>query len=306
MKLFIKTLKGLEELLKDEVLALGGREVQIENRGVSCEGDLKFLYRANYELRTALRVLVPTYHFMAHTERDFYRKVKKIDWSEVLSTEMTFAVDAISHSKVFRHSKFIGLRLKDAIVDQFKENTGTRPNVDVHRPDILINVHITELKVIISLDSSGDSLHKRGYRSGGHEAPINEVLAAGILKMTNWDGKVPLIDPMCGSGTFLIEAGMMASNMAPQKLNKDLGFTRWKNFDESLYQEIIKTADLKEQALPSIQGLDIDNQSVAVAKRAVEKLGWSNQIKVRQASFFKEENKHDKGFLVFNPPYGER
>ena len=306
MEIFIKTLKGLEEILKDEVEVIGGKNVAIENRGVSCQGDTRFLYRANYELRTALRVLLPKFHFLAHTERDFYRKAKKIDWSEILTPDMTFAVDAVCHSKVFRHSKFIGLRLKDAIVDQFKDATGTRPNVDVQKPDVLINLHITELKVIISIDSSGDSLHKRGYRAGVHDAPINEVLAAGILKMTQWKGEVPFIDPMCGSGTFLLEAAMLASNTAPQKINRDLGFTRWKNFDSALFQEIIKAADQRELPLPTILGSDIDAKSVSLAQTAIRRLGWENQIQVSKTSFFKSENTFEDGVLVFNPPYGER
>lgn len=307
MQVFVKTLKGLEEVLAQEIRDLGGEDIKVSNRGVSCYGDLEFVYKCNLMCRTALRVLVPIGEYIVHTERDFYRKMKKVDWSEYMTIDQTFAIDAVSHSKIFRHSKFMALRVKDAIVDQFKERVGERPNVETQNPDIRFNVHIADKKVVLSLDSSGYSLHRRGYRVEGHESPINEVLAAGILKLTNWSGDQPLIDPMCGTGTIVIEAALMAQNKCPHVKRKGFSFTNWKSFDKKAYADLLNDIDsnVKEGDLQII-GQDINTEVVDIARRTIQIAGLSKVIQLKQQSFFDGKNQLENGILISNPPYGER
>ena len=206
--LIAKTFMGLEPVLAKELTQLGANDVQIGRRMVSFTGDKELMYRANFQLHTAIRILKPIRHFKAKSADDVYEEIKKIDWAEYLSPEKTFAVDAVVFSEEFRHSKFVSYKVKDAIVDFFREKTGKRPNISVANPDIRLNMHIAEDHCTLSLDSSGESLHRRGYRQESVEAPLNEVLAAGIIMLTGWHGQCDLIDPMCGSGTIAIEAAL--------------------------------------------------------------------------------------------------
>lgn len=307
MKLFIKTFQGLEEILAQEVRQLGGRQIKIQKRGLSCQGDKAFMYRCNLHLRTALRILVPVHESIVHTERDFYRKMKKVDWSEFMDINQTFAMDAVVHSTVFNHSKFIALRAKDALVDQFREKYDIRPNVDSKNPEVRFNIHITEKKVILSLDSSGYSLHKRGYRTERHVAPINEALAAGLILKSGWNGTVPFIDPMCGSGTIVVEAALIAKNRAPRLFSENLGFTKWNDFDEELWSKIKAEAIAKERGIKvSIKGGDLSQDYTELAQRSVERMKLAEEVSIKHISFFDSVGEEHGGVLLTNPPYGER
>ena len=223
-ELIAKTFMGLEPVLARELTELGANNVQIGRRMVSFTGNKELMYRANFQLHTAIRVLKPIRHFKASTADEVYDEVKKIDWSQYLTLEQTFSVDSVVFSEEFRHSKFVSYKVKDAIVDQFREKTGKRPNISVANPDIRLNMHVAEDRCTLSLDSSGESLHRRGYRQENVEAPLNEVLAAGMILMTGWRGETDFIDPMCGSGTLLIEAALIARNMAPGVFRKENAF----------------------------------------------------------------------------------
>ncbi|MFT6715930.1 MAG: putative N6-adenine-specific DNA methylase [Saprospiraceae bacterium] len=307
MKLFIKTFKGLEEILFEEIISLGGKKVKVEKRGVSCEGDKAFMYKCNLHLRTALRVLVPVEEYIVHTERDFYRKMKKVDWSKYMDINQTFAIDAVVHSRAFNHSKFIALRAKDGLVDQFRERYDIRPNVDVKNPDVRFNIHIAEKKVILSLDSSGYSLHKRGYRTERHVAPINEALAAGLVLQSGWNGKTPFIDPMCGSGTIVVEAALIAKNRAPRLYSESLGFTKWNDFDQELWEKVKTEAQSQENEIKvPIKGGDLSQDYVEMAQRSVARMKLEDDVAIKHISFFDSVGEENGGVMIANPPYGER
>ena len=237
-ELIAKTFQGLEEVLAQELTELGANNVQIGRRMVSFTGDKAMMYRANFCLRTAVRILMPIKHFRAKDADEVYAAVRSINWSKYLDATTTFAVDSVVFSTEFRHSKFVAYKVKDAIVDYFRETTGERPNIRITNPDIKLNIHIAEDDCTLSLDSSGDSLHQRGYRVASVEAPINEVLAAGLIKLTGWKADSDFIDPFCGSGTFVIEAALMARNIYPGVFRKSFGFEKWKDFDRNLFDEI--------------------------------------------------------------------
>ena len=231
-----KTQLGLEKVLADELLKLGAQDVNILNRAVSFVGDVGFMYKANLNLRTAIRILKPIYKFSARKDEDLYLEVKKIDWSKYISVDKTIAVNASVYSDFFNHSHYVALKVKDAIVDYFRDLTkGRRPNVNTKNPDIRINIHISNDKCTISLDSSGDSLHKRGYRHATNKAPISEVLASGLILLSDWDRQSDFLDPMCGSGTILIEAAMIACNIPPSVHRKKFSFMNWLDFNKDLW-----------------------------------------------------------------------
>ena len=237
-EMIAKTFQGLEEVLAKELTALGANDIAIGRRMVSFTGDKAMLYKANFCLRTAIRILKPIKHFEARDADEVYEQVKAIEWEQYLDTEKTFAVDAVVFSEEFRHSKFVSYKVKDAIVDYFREKCGNRPGVRVNKPDVLLNIHIAENNCTLSLDSSGESLHRRGYRQEAVEAPLNEVLAAGMILMTGWNGDCDLIDPMCGSGTIPIEAALIARNIAPGVFRQEYAFEKWKDFDRELFDDI--------------------------------------------------------------------
>lgn len=305
-----KTFKGLESVLADELIELGANDVQIQRRAVSFTGDLSTLYRANFCLRTASRVLVPIAEFRAKTPDDVYEAAKQIDWSKFMDVTSTFTIDSTVYSEEFRHSQYITYRVKDAIADWWTAREGKRPSVKLMDADLYINVHIAANKVTISLDSSGESLHKRGYRITTTEAPINEALAAGMLLMTGWNGQSDFYDPMCGSGTLLIEAALIAQNIAPGVFRKSFAFYKWKDFDAELMEEIYND-DSRERAFAhTIYGSDASYYAVQAALKNVQSAGQQRFIQVRQIRLQEikrtSEAMNQPAFVVMNPPYGER
>jgi len=307
LEIIAKTFAGMEDLLAEEIKNIGGKNITKIKRGVKFEGSEEVLYKGLFSLRTVLRLLIPVCSFMAHTEKDLYRKVKKQPWEDYLELSQTFAIDCVANSEVFRHSKFAGLRVKDAICDRFREqNDDARPSIDTKRPDVLFNVHISNLDVTILLDVGGFSLHKRGYRTQDHEAPLNEALAAGMIMLSGWDGKKDFIDPMCGSGTLLIEAAMIAQNIPPRINLNDFAIQEWDNFDAQLWNSVKR--ELKEQIEPSstkIVGSDVSDAYVEMAKDAVKEMGLDS-IEVKQCDIVNLKNDLSDGLLISNPPYGER
>ena len=305
-ELIAKTFMGLEPVLAKELTQLGANNVQIGRRMVSFTGDKELMYRANFSLHTAIRVIKPIKHFKAQSADDVYEEVKKIDWSQYLDLKKSFAVDSVVFSDEFRHSKFVSYKVKDAIVDQFREKTGQRPNISVANPDIRLNMHIAEDRCTLSLDSSGESLHRRGYRQESVEAPLNEVLAAGMILMTGWHGETDFIDPMCGSGTLLIEAALIARNMAPGVFRKEYAFEKWPDFDAELFDNIYNDDSQEREFNHHIYGYDIDLKAVQKANLNVRAAGLTKDISVELADFKDFKQPKDKAIMVTNPPYGER
>lgn len=304
----IRTLTGLEEVLAGELTALGAQSVQVGSRLLTCLGDQELLYKANLWCRTAIRVLRPLASFPAGDEKAFYEGVSKLDWSPWLSPEGTLAVEANVHSSFTTHSLFLAQLTKDAVVDQFRAKSDMRPSVDLEKPELRIAVALFQNTAQIFVDSSGESLHRRGYRRQAGEAPISEALAAGILKLSKWDGSKTLVDPMCGSGTFCIEAGLMLRNIAPGLLRQEFGFQRWKDFDEKLWKRLCqeaRAAALNTQG--QIVGIEKNPEVVDVARANIQLAGLQNLIRIESADFFEWMPKDlAPGILVMNPPYDER
>lgn len=299
------TLAGLEEVLAQELIELGADEVQIGRRSVYFSGDQKMLYKANYCLRTALRILIPIDSYKIHTANDLYQRGRNFKWEELFGLKQTFAIQSTVFSDLFNNSMYASLKLKDAIADRFRYKFGERPNVDSDDPDVLINLHIGNGICTISLDSSGDSLHKRGYRTGRNDAPINEVLAAGLLRLSDWDRKSELIDPMCGSGTIAIEAAMLANGIFPGELRRSFGFMNWQNFNAELFKQV--ELEAKEEVSPvKIIASDISRRNIEMASNNAEAAGVSQFIDFKVTDFKMLEPSSEKPFLLFNPPYGER
>ena len=305
-ELIAKTFMGLEPILAKELTELGANDVQIGRRMVSFKGDKELMYRANFQLHTAIRILKPIIHFKARSADDVYNEVLKVDWSKYLDPSKTFAVDSVIFSDEFRHSKFVAYKVKDAIVDQFRERAGSRPNISITNPDIKLHIHIADEDGTLSLDSSGESLHRRGYRQESVEAPLNEVLAAGMILMTGWKGECDFIDPMCGSGTLLIEAALIAQNISPGVFRKSYAFEKWPDFDEDLF-DMVYNDDSKERDFNHhIYGYDIDMKCVNTARLNVKAAGLSKTITVEQADIKDFTQPAEKSIMVTNPPYGER
>ena len=305
-EIIAKTFMGLEPVLAKELAQLGANDVQIGRRMVSFKGDKELLYRANFQLHTAIRILKPIKHFKALSADDVYEGVKDIDWSEYIGVDKTFAVDSVVFSEEFRHSKFVAYKVKDAIVDQFREKTGQRPNISISNPDIRLHIHIAEDQCTLCLDSSGDSLHRRGYRQESVEAPLNEVLAAGMILMTGWHGETDFIDPMCGSGTLLIEAALIARNMAPGLFRKEYAFEKWPDFDRDLFDEIYNDDSQEREFNHHIYGYDVDIKAVNTARLNVKAAGLSSDITIEEQDFKNFTQPKNKSIIVTNPPYGER
>lgn len=301
-----KTLQGLEEVLATELTALGANNIQIGRRMVSFTGDKEMLYRANFQLRTALRVLKPISHFRARSADEVYDAVKAIDWTRYLTLSTTFAVDSVVYSTEFRHSKFVAYKVKDAIVDQFRERDGQRPNISVTNPDLRLNIHVAEYDCTLSLDSSGESLHRRGYRQEAVEAPLNEVLAAGIIMMTGWTGDTDFIDPMCGSGTLPIEAALIARGIAPGVFRKGYAFEKWPDFDADLFAAIYNDDSTERPFAHHIYGYDNNRQAVDIATRNVKAAGLTADVTIELRDFKTFTQPAEKSLIVTNPPYGER
>lgn len=304
-----KTFQGLEEVLAEELRGLGAENVLPGRRMVSFDGDLRTMYKANLCCRTALRILKPFYAFTASDADELYDQVKAFDWSTVLSLDKTFSIDVTAYSDEFTHSRYVTYRVKDAIVDWFKDRFGEakRPKVRLQDADAMINVHISGKDVTLSLDSSGESLHKRGYRVEQTEAPINEVLAAGIILLSGWRGDTPLVDPMCGSGTFLIEAALIAANINPGIYRRNFAFEHWQDFDPELFESLYNDDSAEKEVKYKIYGADISPKAIAVAERNIRSAGVGKYIRLStQPIATWEEAPQPAGVLVSNPPYGER
>lgn len=307
LQIQIKTFFGLEPILTEEIKKLGGRNVEIKNRAVNCVGDLGFLYKINYSARTAVKILVPILEFKAFNEQKFYEKIYRTNWSTFMSIGQTFAIDATVHSEKFTHSQFMALKMKDAIVDYFKDKFGKRPSVDAKNPDIKFHLHIDRDFVTISLDSSGEPLFKRGYRREQGQAPLNEVLASGMLQIAGWDGKGNFLDPMCGSGTLLIEAAMIAMDLPAQTFRKRFAFQNWKNYDEDLFKKIKEfRLNRVKEFTGKIVGYDIDLKMLAYSRINIEAAEMEDLIEVRKQNFFDSKKDLFPLLMVFNPPYDER
>jgi len=305
----IKTASGLENVVARELQDLGVQGVTPRKRVVIIQGDLTLLYKINLWSRCAIRVLRPIANFPASDEKTFYDQVKAIDWSPWLSSTGTLAIDAHVHSSFTTHSLFLAQLTKDAICDQFREKTGERPSVDLGNPDLRLAVNLFKNRVELSLDSSGESLHKRGYRKQAGEAPLNEALAAGIIKLSGWDGSVPLLDPMTGSATLAIEAGLIAKNMAPGLLRKTFGFQKWKDYAPSLFETLVNEAQNSVRDIPQglIRAFDKDPSVIALAQKNIERAGLKDCIQLDVADFMKQEEPlESSGVIVMNPPYDER
>lgn len=301
-----KTFQGLEDVLSDELIALGAKNVEIGLRMVSFEGDNEIMYKANLCCRTALRILKPIVKFTAANTDELYDCVRDFDWEQLLTPDSTFCVDSTVNSSEFTHSKFVTYRVKDGIADHFNDKYGRRPSIRLNGADVILNVHIFEDRVTISLDSSGEPLCKRGYRLEQTDAPINEVLAAGIILKTGWRGDCDFADPMCGSGTFLIEAALIAANINPGIYRTNFAFERWPDFDKELFESIYNDESEEREFHHKIYGGDIDPEAVGIARRNVRQARLDDMIEIECKSFNEWTENAPEGVLVSNPPYGER
>ncbi len=307
-KMVAKTFFGFEEILAKELQQLGAQEVEIGTRAVSFKGDKGFMYKANLSLRTALKILKPIYYFRATNEQNLYKGIQGIDWSKYLNEGQTFVIDTTIHSDNFKHTQFVSQKAKDAIVDQFRDKTGVRPSIDKEFPDLRINIHIDRDQVSVALDTSGASLHHRGYRTATNIAPINEVLAAGMLLLSGWDGSSDFLDPMCGSGTLLAEAAMIACNIPANINRKEFAFEKWNDWDNDLFDQIIDALIKKTKEFHhTIIGYDKAPSAVQKAKDNIQNANLDDYVSIVQGDFF-ESKKENVGplHMVFNPPYGER
>ncbi|WP_394853506.1 THUMP domain-containing class I SAM-dependent RNA methyltransferase [Flavobacterium capsici] len=303
-----KTFFGFEEILAKELQLLGAQNVEIGTRAVSFKGDKGFMYKANLSLRTALKILKPIYQFRAFNDQSLYKGIQGIDWSKYLNENQTFVIDTTIHSDNFKHSQFVSQKAKDAIVDQFREKTGIRPSIDKDFPDLKIHIHIDRDQCTVSLDSSGESLHQRGYRTATNIAPINEVLAAGMLLLSGWDGSSDFMDPMCGSGTILAEAAMIACNIPANINRKEFAFEKWNDWDNDLFDQIIDALLKRTKEFRyTITGYDKAPSAVNKAKDNILNANLEDYVTIAQANFF-DTKKENAGplHMVFNPPYGER
>jgi putative N6-adenine-specific DNA methylase len=305
-QMIAKTFQGLEEVLAQELTALGANDIEIGRRMVSFSGDKEMMYKANFCLRTAIRILKPIKNFIAKDADEVYEQIKAISWENILDVEKTFAVDAVVFSEEFRHSKFVSYKVKDAIVDYFREKFNKRPSVRINRPDVLLNIHIAQTTCTLSLDSSGESLHRRGYRQEAVEAPLNEVLAAGMILMTGWKGECDLIDPMCGSGTIPIEAALIARNIAPGVFRKEFAFEKWNDFDQDLFDTIYNDDSQECEFTHKIYGYDNNPQANEIATHNIKAAGVSKDITLKLQPFQQFEQPAEKSMIITNPPYGER
>jgi len=307
MKLIVKTLYGLEEVLASELTAMGAEKISILNRAVAVEGPKSLLYKVNYNSRVALSVLQPVAEFSIRNQKDLYNGIVSFDWDHYLDIDKTYAVAAVVNSGHFTHSGYAALVVKDAIADFFRHLTRRRPSVDPKSPDLLINLHISNEKVTISLDSTVIPLYKRGYRREQSEAPLSEVLAAGIIMLTGWKADTALVDGMCGSGTIPAEAGLIACNIAPGKFRKSFGFMRWKDYDAALFRSVKFDAEKKERKSPvKIYAADISSDAVRMANINITEARLSDTVEVSVRDFLQNPAPVSEGTLIINPPYGHR
>lgn len=302
-----KTMTGLEEILANELNNIGATDIELSNRAVTFTGNKELMYKANYWSRTALHILKPIAGFYIRREEDLYKKIYDIQWEDYMNATGTLAVDAVVNASVMTHSHYVSLKTKDAIVDRFRDYTERRPNVDIENPDIRVNIHLFKNYCSVSLDSSGYSLHKRGYRIKTGVAPISEVLAAGIILLSGWDKQSNFIDPMCGSGTIVCEAAMIANNIPPGYYRKTFGFEKWKDFDLNLWEKIKMDAINEQTEFEyDIIGSDISSEAIEIARENAKSARLHKDIVFEVKSFEEQIPPEDGGILIMNPPYGER
>lgn len=307
MKYVAKTLYGFEDILASELKALGAESISILNRAVEFHGSGSLLYRVNYNSRLALSVLQPVTEFSIAGQKDLYNAVVSLEWDRYLDPSMTFAVTAVVNSPHFAHSGYAALVVKDAIADFFRRLTMKRPSVDHHSPDLLVNLHISNNNVTISLDSTVVPLYRRGYRRGQTEASLNEVLAAGLITLAGWRAETPLADGMCGSGTIVAEAGLTACNISPGKFRKEFGFMKWKDYDPAAFRSVRFDAEKKERKSPvRIFAGDISPEAVRIACMNIRSAGLGDVVEVSESDFFTNKPPFESGTLIMNPPYGHR
>ncbi len=306
-KFVAKTLYGLENILARELEKFGAEKINILNRAVEFEGTKDLMYRANISLRTALRILVPVTNFKFQNTKEFYTRAKKIDWLDYIKPNQTFAIDSVVNSKLFKHNKYPALKLKDAIVDKIRDITAKRPDVNTENPDIKIHLHIQNNFAKIYLDSSGESLHMRGYRLEGAAAPLNEALAAGMILLTGWKGDTDFIDPMCGSGTLVAEAAMIAKNLPPNLYRNHFGFMKWDDFDKELFTKIKKelSGKVRNPGI-TIYGSDVSAKAIEVARKNIARAKLENDVILEVKDFTEVNKTGERGIIVTNPPYGAR
>ncbi len=301
-----KTFKGLENILAGELKAIGAMNIRTANRAVYFSGDNEIMYKANFFSRTALRILVPVFTFKAASDTELYEGAFSFNWSEWFSVKDTFAVDSVVKSRYFNHSQFVALKVKDAIADYFRAKSGRRPNVNTELPDFQVHIHISDDDCTILFDSSGEPLYKRGYRLGGGPAPLNEVLAAGMVMLSGWNGDSNFIDPMCGSGTIPIEAGLVAYNIPPGIFRKHFGFEKWGDFDSETWIKITESYKEKTRIKGLIHGSDKLQGIVALARKNAASAFLSRRIELRVSAIQEYEPPKEPGVVIINPPYGKR
>jgi len=302
----VKTLFGLEDILASEIEQIGGTEIEKLSRAVKFKGNEVLLYKCNLHLRTAIKVLKPIANFMVNNEDQLYKKIQEIDWSEYLSVNKTFAIDGTTSGEIFKHSKFAALKTKDAIADQFRQNTGSRPSIDVDSPDLRINVQISGNQCNVSLDSSGLSLAKRGYKFIQVLAPLSETLAAAMIIISGWDKKTDFLDPMCGSGTIPIEAALMAKNIAPGSF-RSFAFEKWNDFTPHIWQKLKKDAENQIVHFSGkIYAHDNDPKAIETTIKNALKAGVEEFMEIKRHDFLKTQTELKNGIIIMNPPYGER
>jgi putative N6-adenine-specific DNA methylase len=305
--LIAKTLAGLENVLATELQALGAKNVQPQKRAVSFEGDTTLIYKANLWCRTAMSILKPLFDFTFDNQQQYYDILREYKWDEVFAVDKTIAINALAFNSEFTNTHFLAQRTKDAIADYFKEKTGKRPSVDIDDPQIKINIYIHQNRCSVSLDSSGAPLFKRGYRRKNVAAPLNEVLGAGLILLSGWDKRQPFYDPMCGSGTFSIEAGMMAMNMAPSIFRRHFSFQHWQEYNENQWENLREEArSVQYKSVPDILASDISNSAMDAARQNLMEAGLLGKVKLEKKDFFISKPLHDRGTILLNPPYGVR
>ncbi len=306
--LTITTLFGLEEVLADEVRSIGGRNVEIQNRAVKCTGDLGFIYKCNFLLRTAIKVLKPIKRIRFRDDDSYYKALAKIDWTEIFDIDNTFSFHVSGQSPIFNNTLYAAFKAKDAVVDCFKEaHDGKRPNIDTKFANISIGIYLNNYEAEVYLNSSGDSLHRRGYHKEAGFAPLSEVLAAGIIHFTKWNGGKLFFDPMCGSGTFVIEAAMLASKLPAGVFRSDFSFTYWRDYDANLF-ETIRTSALKRtiEYEGKILGRDIEAEALEAARANITHAMFDDLIRTKRADFLTDDAPAETGIMVMNPPYNKK
>ncbi|MEI6433818.1 MAG: THUMP domain-containing protein [Bacteroidota bacterium] len=305
--LIAKTISGLEDVLSAELLELGATDILKLNRAVSFIADKELMYKVNYSCRTALRILKPLFHFEIIEQKDLYDNIYAFPWEDFLDADHSIAIDAVISYTVFTNSQFVAQRSKDAVVDRIRDKTGKRPSVDLDNPDLKINVHLFKDSCTVALDSSGQSLHRRGYRKSTGPAPINEVLAAGLIKLSQWDAVTPLIDPMCGSGTLLIEAAMLAKHIPSGYFREAWGLMKWRDFDQTLWDKVKEDSNaLITNPKLQFHGSDWSSRAIESAGENLRFTNLYEDISLEVIAFEESSPPFEKGFIISNPPYDER